>query len=204
MKIGIIDYGTNQVGSLRVTLKQLGIKTILTTDLVILKEVDGIILPNGKSAKASMKEIKNKKLDAFLCSTKQPVLGISLGMQLMCTSSEEQNTLCLNIFKQVQVKKFHRDNETYHNCWNTVNNGVNFMKEITTECYFNHNYYVENNQFSIGETTFGERFSSVMVKDNFIGCQFHPDAGNQAGEQVLNYFTEACKRFAILKYLNIY
>lgn len=184
MKLVIIDYSAGNTESVRFALQRLGVEAVLSDDHNEIVSADKVIFPGVGHAKAAMEVLKEKKLDVLIPQLKQPVLGICLGMQLMCGYSEEGNTSCLGIFEH-SVKLFEASLKVPHMGWNTTS-------AVDADWYyFVHSYYVP----VVNETTmvcnYGLDFSAAIQKDNFYGVQFHPEKSGVAGEKLLNKFLTA-------------
>ena len=188
----IIDYGAGNVRSVQFALERLGYDAICTNDAAIIKSADKVIFPGVGEAKSAMEEIKKFGLDKVIPKLKQPVLGICLGMQLMCKYSEENDTECLNIFP-VDVLKFDDQNKVPQIGWNVINNlKGDLFKGIKEDeyVYYVHSYYIPKNDFAIALTDYGIQYSGAIQKDNFYACQFHPEKSSSVGEQILKNFIE--------------
>lgn len=189
-KIAIIDYGAGNVKSVQFALERLGYDAICTNDAGIIKSADKVIFPGVGEAKSAMEEIVKFGLDKVIPNLKQPVLGICLGMQLMCRFSEENNTDCLNIFP-LDVLKFDEENKVPQIGWNVINHlKSDLFKGIPTDSYvyYVHSYFVPNNENAIALTDYGIQYAGAIQKDNFYACQFHPEKSSEAGEQILKNF----------------
>ena len=182
MKIAVVKYNAGNIYSVDYALKRLGVEAIITSDKETLMSADKIIFPGVGEAEV----IKNLK---------QPVLGICLGMQLMCRHSEEGNAECLGIF-DTDVKLFHPERHTDkvpHMGWNTLTNvKSDLFKGFTKEefAYFAHSFYVPLNEFTAAQTTYILPYSSALHKDNFYATQFHPEKSGTVGERILRNFLE--------------
>ncbi|NPD45754.1 MULTISPECIES: imidazole glycerol phosphate synthase subunit HisH [unclassified Lentimicrobium] len=190
--IAIIDYNAGNVSSVRNALSNLGCKSMVTDDLAIIKQADKVIFPGVGEASSAMVILKQKGLDKIIKSLKQPVIGICLGMQLMCQHSEEGNTDCLGIF-DAKVKRFPENEMVPHMGWNTFKSKDNNMlsgigKE--SDVYFVHSYYAEICDSTIASTDYILPFSAAMQKDNFYATQFHPEKSAGIGAQILKNFLE--------------
>ncbi|OIQ41838.1 MAG: imidazole glycerol phosphate synthase subunit HisH [Bacteroidetes bacterium MedPE-SWsnd-G1] len=192
MKIVIIDYGAGNVKSVQFALERLGYKAICSNDAEVIKSADKVIFPGVGEASSAMQEIKKQELDKVIPFLKQPVLGICLGMQLMCQFSEENNTDCLGIFP-VDVLKFNNDLKVPQIGWNVINNLTgplfNDVKE-DAYVYYVHSYYIPKNDDAIALTDYGLQYAGAIQKDNFYACQFHPEKSSSIGEQILKNFIE--------------
>ena len=191
MKIVIIDYGAGNIQSLRFALKRLGYKPELSNDPEKIRHADRVILPGVGEASSAMNKLKIKGLDKLIPALQQPVLGICLGMQLMCESSEEGNTRGLNIFP-LRVRKFENKHLKVPQIgWNEISAFKTTLFKGVREkefMYFVHSYYVPDNKWAIAKTNYGIDYASSIQKDNFTGCQFHPEKSSWPGEKVLTNF----------------
>ncbi len=193
MNIVVIDYGAGNVKSVQFALERLGYEAICSNDPQVIANADKVIFPGVGEAKSAMKEIRKYGLDKVIPALKQPVLGICLGMQLMCGHSEENDTDCLGIFP-VEVKKFQVDLKVPHIGWNQIIELKGHLfdtVEPSSYVYYVHSYYVPENEFSIANTEYGIKFSGAIKKDNFYACQFHPEKSGDTGEQILKNFIKA-------------
>jgi glutamine amidotransferase len=193
MEVAIIKYNAGNIYSVSYALKRLGIEATITADPELLHKADKVIFPGVGEAQTTMEYLKEHKLDSIIKDLKQPVLGICLGMQLMCRYSEEGNADCLGIF-DTDVKRFipqkHED-KVPHMGWNTITNikeGL-FNKQLENQfVYFVHSFYVPVNEFTAATTDYIHPFSASLHKDNFYATQFHPEKSGQVGEVILNNF----------------
>ena len=193
MKIAIIDYGSGNVFSVSAALRRLGVDAIVTADFDVIKSSDAIIFPGVGHAKYAMEQLKETGLDHLIPTLTQPVLGICLGMQLMCSFTEEGDVACLDIFPNVKVRKFVDSPKIPHMGWNKLENGKGLFTETNSDVYFVHSYYVELNEYTVSESEYGTRFSASMQKDNFYGCQFHPEKSGKSGEKIIADFLKMIK-----------
>jgi len=192
MKIVIIDYGAGNIKSIMFALQRLGYKAILSHDIKEIKSADKVIFPGVGEASNAMKKLNETGMHTLIPQLKQPVLGICLGMQLMCNFSQEGNTIGLSIF-DVDVLKFSEKVKVPQIGWNVVTNlKTHLFDRIQEEeyMYLVHSYYVPLCNETIATTDYEVLYSSALHKDNFYGVQFHPEKSSNAGEQVLKNFLE--------------
>ena len=193
MKTAIIKYNAGNIQSVSYALERLGAEFVVTDNPEELLAADKVIFPGVGQAHTTMQFLKERKLDQVIRALKQPVLGICLGMQLMCRFSEEGNTQCLGIFDET-VKKFIPDNQhkVPHMGWNEVVFTANGLGRLipTSYFYFVHSYYIPVNSFTIAKCDYIVPFSAMMKKNNFLAVQFHPEKSAAGGEAVLRYFLE--------------
>ncbi len=190
MKIAIIDYGAGNTQSVKYALKRLGCKGVLTSDKEVISSSDRVIFPGVGHASSAMKKLESKGLDLLIPELKQPVLGICLGMQLMCNFSEEGNTNCLKIFDS-NVKRFDNSFKVPQIGWNTVFDLKTslFNSIIENEyMYLIHSYYVPIITDTVATSNYGINYSTAINKNNFTGVQFHPEKSGSKGELVLKNF----------------
>lgn len=190
MKIVIIDYGAGNVKSVQFALERLGYDAICSNDAQIIQSADKIIFPGVGEARSAMIEINKYGLENIIPNLKQPVLGICLGMQLMCRFSEENNTKCLGIFP-MDVLKFSNQFKVPQISWNTLTNLKEPLFKNVDEnafVYYVHSYYVPENEYTIASTDYGLKYAGAIQKDNFYACQFHPEKSSEVGEQILKNF----------------
>ncbi|GHT07447.1 imidazole glycerol phosphate synthase subunit HisH [Bacteroidia bacterium] len=193
MNVAIIKYNAGNIYSVDYALKRLGIDPIITADKEILQKADKVIFPGQGEATKTMQYLKAHRLDELITGLKQPVLGICIGMQLMCKHSEEGNVDCLGIF-DAPVLKFHaekQEDKIPHIGWNTITNLKSGLYENLSKeefVYFIHSYYVPLNEYTIAETNYIQNFSASLHKNNFYATQFHPEKSGAVGEQILRNF----------------
>ncbi|HEU5051791.1 MAG TPA: imidazole glycerol phosphate synthase subunit HisH [Hanamia sp.] len=199
MKVAIIKYNAGNVQSVLYALQRLSIDAKVTDDHHEIKAADKVIFPGVGHAASAMEYLKKRKLDKLIISLQQPVLGICLGLQLLCKSSEEGNTRCLGIFN-TEVRKF--DDSVFQNKnlvpvkiphmgWNTINHlSSNLMKGVPDDSYvyFVHSFYAEVCDETVATTNYIQPFSAALHKDNFYGVQFHTEKSAQVGEKILSNF----------------
>ena len=193
MNVAIVKYNAGNIYSVAHALKRLGINALVTADPNELAAADKVIFPGVGEAFTTMQYLRTHNLDKVICDLKQPVLGICLGMQLMCASSEEGNTDCLGIF-DTSVKRFipqRHEDKVPHMGWNTLSDlksGL-FSDQLADKfVYFVHSYYVPVNEHTIATTEYILPFSAAMHKENFYATQFHPEKSGSVGEMILQYF----------------
>ena len=190
MRIAIIDYGSGNTQSVKYALKRLGCESLLTSDKEVISNSDKVIFPGVGQASSAMSKLKFKGLDIFIPNLKQPVLGICLGMQLMCNFSEEGNTDCLKIFDS-NVKRFKSTVKVPQIGWNTVFDLKTSLFDSINEneyMYLVHSYYVPLLATTVATSNYGINYSTAIKKNNFIGVQFHPEKSGSQGEVVLKNF----------------
>jgi glutamine amidotransferase len=195
MSIAIIKYNAGNIYSVNYALKRLGIEPIVTDNKEWLRKADKVIFPGQGEATRTMEYLKSHRLDELIVDLKQPVLGICIGMQLMCKHSEEGDVDCLGIF-DVPVMKFQpekREDKVPHMGWNTLMNlKSNLYQGLSREefVYFVHSYYVPVNTYTIADTNYIQGFSASLHKDNFYATQFHPEKSGIVGEVILKNFIQ--------------
>lgn len=191
MKLAIIKYNAGNIQSVSFALERLGVDFIITDDTEEIQQADKVIFPGVGEASTTMKYLRDSKLDKLIVKLKQPVLGVCLGMQLMCKYSEENNTDCLGIFDE-EVKLFipKSDMKVPHMGWNQLLLSESWLDPSleNQDVYFVHSYYVPLNKFTSAKTEYINSFSAAMKKDNFYAVQFHPEKSADAGVKVLQSF----------------
>lgn len=193
MNVAIIKYNAGNIFSIDYALRRLGIEPFITADKELIRKADKVIFPGVGEAKNTMEYLQEHQLDRLITDLKQPVLGICLGMQLMCRHSEEGDVPCLGIF-DVDVKRFQpvrHEDKVPHMGWNTIQytdkllfNGFEQEEFV----YFVHSYYVPLNDFTAARTDYILPFSAALHKDNFYATQFHPEKSGKTGERILQNF----------------
>ena len=193
MKIAIIKYNAGNIRSVLYALERIGHEAVVTDDPVEIRKADKVIFPGVGEASTAMNYLKERDLDTLIISLTQPVLGICLGMQLMCKYSEENNTTCLGIFDE-NVKKFQPTDESLkvpQIGWNNIYDlKTDLFKGIdeNSYCYFVHGYYASAGEHTIATTQYVEPYSSALHKNNFYGVQFHPEKSAGVGETIIANF----------------
>lgn len=196
MKIVIIKYNAGNIRSVTNALARLGYEAQITADPQIIREADKVIFPGVGEASTTMAYLRKTGLDKVITNLKQPVLGICLGMQLMCSYSEEGGVDCLGIFDE-QVKKFQLPEANSENIkiphmgWNKISNVQSPLFDNSLEgeyVYFVHSFYVAMGQHTATTTNYIHPYSSALQKDNFYATQFHPEKSGLVGERILANF----------------
>lgn len=195
MKVAVIKYNAGNVCSVDHALKRLGVEAIVTADKDVLRTADKLIFPGVGEAETTMKFLRASGMDTLIKESRQPLLGICLGMQLMCRHSEEGDTDCLGIF-DVDVKRFisqkHED-KVPHMGWNTITGTQSALFDGFTKeefVYFVHSFYVPVNECTAAITDYIHPFSAALHKDNYYATQFHPEKSGSVGERILRNFLE--------------
>ena len=193
MNVAIIKYNAGNIYSVDYALKRLGITPRITADAEELRAADKVIFPGVGEASTTMNYLREHGLDDVIRSLRQPVLGICLGMQLLCRASEEGETACLGIF-DTEVKRFvarkHED-KVPHMGWNTITEVKERLFTPAEEgqfVYFVHSFYVPLNPWTAATTDYIQPFSAALHRDNFYATQFHPEKSGSVGERILKNF----------------
>lgn len=200
MKIVIIKYNAGNIRSVMYALERIGHSAVVTDNAEEIRQADKVIFPGVGEASTAMKYLKERELDQLICSLTQPVLGICLGMQLMCSYSEENDTTCLGIFNE-NIKKFIPPVSTtesdpgkfkvpqtgWNNIYDLRSDLFSAIKEDSF-CYFVHSYFAETGEHTIASTNYILPFSSALQKNNFYGVQFHPEKSAETGQMIIHNF----------------
>lgn len=189
-KIAIVNYGAGNIQSIKFAIQRLGFEAIFTHDEKEIRNAEKVIFPGVGEAGSAMKMLKSTGLDKVIPALKQPVLGICLGMQLMCDSSEEGNTTGLGIF-DAKVVKFNSILKVPQIGWNTIYDLKTELFQGIKEqeyVYLVHSYYIPECSETIASTQYGVEYTTAIKKDNFYGVQFHPEKSSSAGEHILKNF----------------
>jgi imidazole glycerol-phosphate synthase subunit HisH len=189
-RLVIINYGAGNIQSIMFAIERLGFKAVLSNDPDEIKEADKVIFPGVGEASYAMRRLRESGLDSLIPTLKQPVLGICLGMQLMCNQSEEGNTQGLGIF-DVDVVKFSPKVKVPQMGWNTIYNLKSDLFAGIAEneyMYLVHSFYAPICAETIATTNYELEYASALQKDNFYGTQFHPEKSGDVGEQILKNF----------------
>lgn len=190
MKLVILDYGVGNIKSIQFAFDRLGVTSVLSNDIQLIKAADKIIFPGVGEASSAMNKLKDTGLIDDIKKLKQPVLGICLGMQLMCNKTEEGQTEGLGIF-DVTVKRFSNSVKVPQMGWNTITNLKSRLFDGIPDkeyMYLVHSYYAENNECAIATTDYELPYASALQKNNFYGVQFHPEKSGRSGERILQNF----------------
>jgi len=193
MKTVIIKYNAGNIQSVFYALERIGVTAMVTDTIEEIQTADKVIFPGVGEASSAMQYLKERNLDELIKNLKQPVLGICLGMQLMCIHSTENDTACLGIFGE-QVMHFEKKEPAIkipQIGWNTITHlQSNLFKGVSENsfAYFVHGYYAAKGQHTIATTNYIQDYSSALHKDNFYGVQFHPEKSALIGEQILQNF----------------
>ena len=195
LKVAIIKYNAGNIYSVDYGLKRLGITPVITDEPEIIRSADKVIFPGQGEAGTTMDYLRRNGMDTLICELKQPVLGICIGMQLMCSYSEEGDTDCFGIF-DAQVRRFmpqkHED-KVPHMGWNSLSGmkGELFRKlPENPYVYFVHSYYVPVTDDTVAVSNYIHPFCAAMQKNNFYATQFHPEKSGAIGETILRNFIE--------------
>jgi glutamine amidotransferase len=194
MKTVIIKYNAGNIRSVMFALDRLGVEGVVTDDPEAIKSADRVIFPGVGEASSAMRYLQERKLDQLITGLKQPVLGICLGMQLMCKHSEENDTNCLGVF-DVEVKRFQSPVDNLLKIpqigWNNVTGLYSTMFEHVPEnsyMYFVHSYYAALSPNTVATTNYVINYSAALQKDNFYAVQFHPEKSADEGQKILENF----------------
>ena len=191
MNLSIIKYNAGNIQSVMIALERLGVSAVVTDDVEEIKNADRVIFPGVGEASTAMDYLKEKKLDELIRDLKQPVLGICLGMQLLCDHSEENDTECLGIIP-VQVKRFSDPQLKIPQMgWNSIHGLKSPLFKNIEEgsfIYNVHSYYAMDSEYSIATCNYGLYYSAAIHKDNFYGVQFHTEKSADTGDRILRNF----------------
>jgi glutamine amidotransferase len=195
VKTVIIKYNAGNICSVDYGLKRLGITPVITDDPEIIRTADKVVFPGQGEASTTMNYLRGRGLDRLICELKQPVLGICIGMQLMCRRSEEGNTDCLGIF-DADVKRFapqRHEDKVPHMGWNSLSDMRGKLFDGLSDnpyVYFVHSYYVSVTNDTAATSDYVHPFSAAMHRDNFYATQFHPEKSGETGEVILKNFID--------------
>jgi len=192
MTVAIIQYNTGNTCSVQFALERLGVRAVISSDPDTIRAADKVIFPGVGAAAAAMRYLESTGLDHVIRSLTQPVLGICLGMQLLCRHSEEGDTRCLDII-DMPVKKFRGNAKIPQVGWNQVSEMTSpLFRNIAADSnvYFVHSYYVPRGACTIGITDYILPYSAALRQRNFYGVQFHPEKSGAAGQAILSNFLD--------------
>lgn len=190
MKIVIIDYGAGNIQSIKFAIERLGYQAVLSSNPEEIRTAHKVIFPGVGEASSAMQKLRETGLDTIIPKLTQPVLGICLGMQLMCNSSEEGNTIGLDIF-DAAVVRFPKTVKVPQIQWNTITELTSpLFKDIPQDpyIYMVHSYYAPITNQTIAVSNYGIGYSAALANANFYGTQFHPEKSSSVGEQILKNF----------------
>ena len=190
MKIVIINYGAGNIQSIKFALQRLGYEAVLSDNVEEIKAADKVIFPGVGEASSAMKKLRDSKLHNIIPELKQPVLGICLGMQLLCNKTEESNTKGIGVF-DTDVKRFSNSVKVPQMGWNTITNLKSDLFSGIKDnefMYLVHSYYVEQCPQSIATTNYDGDYASALQHNNFYGVQFHPEKSAAMGSKILENF----------------
>lgn len=190
MEIAIVKYNAGNIQSVLYALERINVSARVTDDPELLQKADRVIFPGVGEAGSAMRYLTERKLDQLIRDLRQPVLGICLGMQLLCRHTEESDTNCLGVFEH-EVKRFTGNLKVPQIGWNRVQfiPGSDWLSENSDQWfYFVHSYYANIGPDTAAETDYGLRFSSALRRNNFWGVQFHPEKSAGAGEELIQRF----------------
>lgn len=190
MNVSIIDYGAGNIQSIKFALERMGVHAVLSHNVDEITCADRVIFPGVGQASSAMEKLRDTGLDQLIPNLKQPVLGICLGMQLMCNSSQEGDTKGLSIF-DVDVVRFSKSVKVPQIGWNQITDlSTDLFNGITEQefMYLVHSYYAPLCHNTIGSTFYDVTYSTALNRDNFYGVQFHPEKSSFMGQRILSNF----------------
>jgi imidazole glycerol-phosphate synthase subunit HisH len=196
MKIVIIKYNAGNIRSVLFALERIGVEALVTDEPELIQASDKVIFPGVGEASSAMNYLRDRKLDLLIRQLRQPVLGVCLGMQLLCAHSEENDTRCMGVFSET-VKKFNPEASQalkvpqmgWNNIYDLKSNLFTGVPE-NSYTYCVHSYYAELGNTTIAKTDYVQPYSSALHKENFYGVQFHPEKSAVAGELILKNFIQ--------------
>ena len=191
--IAIVKYNAGNIRSVLNALNRLGVEPVLTDDAEALRNAERVLFPGQGEAATAMAYLRERGLDRVICSLRQPVLGICIGQQLMCSHSEEGNTDCLGIFPMevVRFQPQRHEDKVPQMGWNSIHNLKTRLFDGVDEgsfIYNVHSFYVPESPYTIASCEYILPYSAALNKDNFYSTQFHPEKSGSVGEQILKNF----------------
>ncbi len=190
MTVAIVRYNAGNILSVINAVKRLGVEPVLTDDAATLRRADRVIFPGQGEARSAMRYLRERGLDAVLRSLTQPVLGICIGLQLLCRHTEENDTEGLGVFAE-RVRRFPPTGKVPHVGWNTLDDATGPLFDglpATPYVYYLHSYYAETGPDTLATTDYLVPFSAALHRDNFFAVQFHPEKSGPVGETILRNF----------------
>lgn len=188
MSVAIVRYNAGNVRSVSIALRRLGVDHRITDNPDELRAASHVILPGVGEASSAMRYLSNRGLTDVLRNLTQPVLGVCLGLQVLCTYSEENDTRCIGVFPE-HVRLFRTADKVPHIGWNRVSGQKDRAWPFHDDYYyFVHSYYAEVGPSTVACSDYGEPFSAALKSGNFLATQFHPEKSADAGYRVLSYF----------------
>jgi glutamine amidotransferase len=193
--IAVVKYNAGNIRSVLNALNRLGVEPVLTDDAEALRNAERVLFPGQGEAATAMAYLRERGLDRVICSLRQPVLGICIGQQLMCSHSEEGNTDCLGIFPMevVRFQPQRHEDKVPQMGWNSIHNLKTRLFDGVDEgsfIYNVHSFYVPESPYTIASCEYILPYSAALNKDNFYSTQFHPEKSGSVGEQILKNFLE--------------
>lgn len=195
MEVAVIKYNAGNILSVGHALRRLGVEPVVTDSPDLIRRADKVIFPGVGEASTTMAYLREHRLDELIVSLRQPVLGICIGLQLMCRHSEEGDVDCLGIF-DTEVKRFvpaTAHDKIPHMGWNTIHGLSTPLFDAEMEdsyVYYVHSYYAELCAATIARTDYVQPFSAALHKDNFYAVQFHPEKSSDNGARLLRHFLD--------------
>lgn len=194
MKVAILKYNAGNIYSVQLALRRLGVKALVSDQPEVLEKAEKIIFPGVGHAGSAMRFLRERQLDVWLRQTALSVLGICLGMQLMCKHSSEGDTAGMEIFS-AEVRRYSPTLKVPHMGWNQIFGLAGPLFQNVAEgsfVYFVHSYFAGITPETVATCQYGRPFSAALQKENFFGVQFHPEKSGRVGEQILKNFLEKC------------
>ena len=191
--IAVVKYNAGNIRSVLNALNRLGVEPVLTDDAGVLRKAEHVLFPGQGEAATAMAYLRARNLDQVICSLRQPVLGICIGQQLMCSHSEEGNTDCLGIFP-MDVCRFRpqrHEDKVPQMGWNSIHKLKTRLFDGVSEgsfIYNVHSFYVPESPYTIASCEYIQPYSAALNKDNFYSTQFHPEKSGSVGELILKNF----------------